>query len=133
MGHAVSATKHFVYVLRSNVDRNRYYVGLTSDVDRRLAVHNSGRSIHTARDRPWELVTSVKFVSAASAIEFEKYLGLGASTCQTPFRVARASSARAMAQRLRGLDDAVTCVVAEPETMQCFNVVRGAQYPQTET
>jgi predicted GIY-YIG superfamily endonuclease len=49
----------FVYVLRSDVDRRRYYSGMTSDVTRRLAVHNSGGSRHTAALRPWQLVSGV--------------------------------------------------------------------------
>ena len=70
-------TPRFVYVLRSSVSQERYYVGLTSDVTRRLAVHNSGGSVHTAHDRPWALVTSVEFSNPASAVAFERYLKSG--------------------------------------------------------
>ena len=48
--------KRFVYVLRSTSEPNRHYVGLTSDVDRRLEWHNHGPSGHTAVHRPWSLV-----------------------------------------------------------------------------
>ena len=34
--------KRFVYILRSEVDPNRHYTGITSDVDRRLHWHNHG-------------------------------------------------------------------------------------------
>jgi len=67
----------FVYVLRSEVDRRRYYSGITSDVTRRLAVHNSGGSRHTATLRPWQLVASVQFASQESAALFERYLKTG--------------------------------------------------------
>jgi putative endonuclease len=67
----------FVYVLRSDVDRGRYYSGITSDVTRRLAVHNSGGSRHTATLRPWQLVASVQFASQRSAALFERYLKTG--------------------------------------------------------
>lgn len=67
----------FVYVLRSTLQCDRYYVGLTSNVERRLDVHNSGGSIHTARDRPWQLVVALKFSNGASAVEFERYLKSG--------------------------------------------------------
>ena len=67
----------FVYVLRSEADRNRYYSGITSDVARRLAVHNSGGSQYTAPLRPWHLVTSLEFASERSATLFERYLKTG--------------------------------------------------------
>jgi predicted GIY-YIG superfamily endonuclease len=38
--------KRFVYVIVNNIDDSPY-VGLTSDVPRRLATHNSGGSTHT--------------------------------------------------------------------------------------
>ncbi len=67
----------FVYVLRSSQDCDRYYIGLTGDVDQRLATHNSGGSQHTASLRPWSLVVSLHFASENSAIAFEKYLKTG--------------------------------------------------------
>jgi putative endonuclease len=67
----------FVYILRSEADRARYYVGLTSDVRTRLATHNSGGSQYTASHRPWQLVASVEFPTETSAINFERYLKTG--------------------------------------------------------
>jgi predicted GIY-YIG superfamily endonuclease len=67
----------FVYVIRSARHPDRYYVGLTSDVSTRLAVHNSGGSLHTAELRPWELVAAIEFAKQSSAAAFEKYLKSG--------------------------------------------------------
>ena len=67
----------FVYILRSLVDPARYYVGLTSDVTRRLETHNSGGSIHTVVHRPWQLVAAIEFSNADSAVKFERYLKSG--------------------------------------------------------
>jgi predicted GIY-YIG superfamily endonuclease len=67
----------FVYIIRSTLDPTRYYVGLTSDVQRRLSVHNSGGSEHTAGLRPWDLVAAVEFTNESSAVAFEKYLKSG--------------------------------------------------------
>jgi predicted GIY-YIG superfamily endonuclease len=67
----------FVYIARSDSAPDRYYVGLTSDIATRLAVHNSGGSQHTAKLRPWQLVVSLEFASEASAVAFEKYLKTG--------------------------------------------------------
>jgi predicted GIY-YIG superfamily endonuclease len=73
----VPAGCRFVYVLVSATDPQRHYVGLTSDVPRRLAVHNSGGSQQTAQHRPWRLIVSLEFSNRASAIAFEKYLKTG--------------------------------------------------------
>jgi putative endonuclease len=67
----------FVDVLRSVPRPERYYIGLTSDVERRLAVHNSGGSQHTMMARPWTLVVLLRFADEASAVRFEQYLESG--------------------------------------------------------
>jgi predicted GIY-YIG superfamily endonuclease len=67
----------FVYILISTVHPERYYTGLTSDVEQRLAAHNTGLSKHTANGRPWRLVTSIKFADAERAKAFEVYLKSG--------------------------------------------------------
>ena len=67
----------FVYVLRSLSDPARHYVGLTSHVARRLETHDSGGSIHTLANRPWQLVVAIEFSNVNSAIAFERYLKTG--------------------------------------------------------
>lgn len=66
-----------VYLLRSVSRPERHYIGITSDVVRRLDVHNSGGSRHTMTDRPWRLVSCVEFADEAQALRFEKYLKSG--------------------------------------------------------
>lgn len=66
-----------VYVLRSVNHPDRYYTGLTDNVQRRLEVHNSGGSKHTAPLRPWTLVAFTEFAHVDSAVSFEKYLKTG--------------------------------------------------------
>jgi predicted GIY-YIG superfamily endonuclease len=70
-------TKRIVYVLRSLIDPSRHYVGLTSDVHRRLAWHNEGLNTHTARNRPWQLLVFLRFDDARAAARFERYLKTG--------------------------------------------------------
>jgi predicted GIY-YIG superfamily endonuclease len=53
------------------------YVGVTSDLRRRVEEHNSGKSLHTAKFKPWRLVTDVAFSDAAKAERFERYLKSG--------------------------------------------------------
>jgi predicted GIY-YIG superfamily endonuclease len=65
---------YFVYSIQSKNNPDRYYVGLTSDVERRLEEHNAGKSIHTQKFRPWKLVSYTAFIDNARAEKFETYL-----------------------------------------------------------
>ena len=47
--------KYFVYALRSKVD-GRIYVGFSSNLERRLKEHNSGKTKSTKGYVPWELI-----------------------------------------------------------------------------
>jgi predicted GIY-YIG superfamily endonuclease len=69
--------KRFVYVLRSDFNPARHYVGVTTNVDERLWWHNNGRDGHTLHDRPWFIVVSLEFPSEAAALRFERYLKSG--------------------------------------------------------
>ena len=73
----MATTSLFVYVLQSIKEPSRNYTGITSDVKRRLDVHNSGGSQHTAAIRPWRLIVALEFATEASAVTFEKYLKTG--------------------------------------------------------
>ncbi len=65
---------HYVYLIRSIQYPKTVYVGYTTNVKERLATHNSGGSIHTKKDRPWELVVCMAFKEMDCAKQFEKYL-----------------------------------------------------------
>jgi putative endonuclease len=67
----------YVYLLRSIPHPEQRYVGLTSDLEKRLAAHNAGQSSHTAKFRPWNLVTYLGFNDDDRAAAFEKYLKSG--------------------------------------------------------
>ena len=69
--------KHVVYILRSVPEPKRPYIGLTHDVDARVAAHNAGRCAHTARYRPWDLVVAIMLADEPTAIRFERYLKSG--------------------------------------------------------
>ena len=75
LGHADHS--RIVYVIRSVNHPGGSYTGLTDNVERRLAVHNSGGSKHTASLRPWVLVAFTEFTNSASAVAFEQYLKTG--------------------------------------------------------
>ena len=65
---------HYVYILYSP-GSDRYYVGQTSDVGRRLQYHNelSAKS-YTSRHRPWELRTVLEAPSRRAAIGMERHI-----------------------------------------------------------
>jgi predicted GIY-YIG superfamily endonuclease len=67
----------FVYVLQSEADSARYYVGISTEPARRLEEHNCGKSVHTNKYRPWKLTVPIGFAEAAKAAEFERYLKSG--------------------------------------------------------
>ena len=75
--------QRLVYILRSETDPNRHYVGRTANLDDRLDWHNAGLSGHTARHRPWQVVVSLEFPHERDAVSFEKYLKSGSGRAFT--------------------------------------------------
>ena len=51
----------YVYLLQSELTGSQRYIGVTSDLRRRFADHNAGKSAHTSKFRPWRLVSYVAF------------------------------------------------------------------------
>jgi putative endonuclease len=68
---------HYVYLLSSVSDPARRYVGFTANLKKRFKSHNEGASVHTAKYRPWKLVTYLGFDNERKAREFEHYLKSG--------------------------------------------------------
>lgn len=68
---------YYVYLIESIADSARRYVGMTSDLRERLAEHNAGKSTHTAKYKPWRLVTCIAFSDRSKARSFERYLKSG--------------------------------------------------------
>ena len=75
--------KRIVYIIRSDVDPSRHYVGITNNVRDRLEWHNHGPCGHTVSDRPWSLVVSMHFPTEKAAVRFEKYLKSGSGRAFT--------------------------------------------------
>ena len=55
-----------VYILFSK-KLNKYYVGSSSDIDRRITEHNSGKSKFTSRGMPWRLMYTEVFLTLIEA------------------------------------------------------------------
>lgn len=61
---------HYVYILYSPLV-NRYFVGKTTNLEKSLNRHNSGKNKHTKTGLPWKLVFKESFDSAGAAREKE--------------------------------------------------------------
>ena len=67
----------YVYLIRSEAFPDQRYIGFTTDVAKRLAAHNAGGSVHTAKYKPWRLVSYHAFEDKRTAQAFEYYLKTG--------------------------------------------------------
>ena len=76
-----------VYIIRSEIIKDRYYVGLTSNIGTRLEEHNTGQVRWTMPYRPWQLEVFFSFRDDTKAREFERYLktGSGRAFCKRHF------------------------------------------------
>ncbi len=66
-----------VYLLESLSNPGKRYVGITTNLEHRLAEHNAGKSPHTCRFKPWKCVVAITFEDASKAETFENYLKQG--------------------------------------------------------
>lgn len=64
---------YYVYVLQSEKDSN-FYVGYTSDVNRRVEEHNDGKVPSTKDRRPLKLIYWEGCLNQQDATRREKYL-----------------------------------------------------------
>ena len=64
---------YYVYILRSIKD-NGLYIGCTTDLQKRLAAHNSGKTSSLKHRRPLEIVYVERYTAAETAYERERKL-----------------------------------------------------------
>ena len=76
---------YYVYILPSIDQPKHFYVGITTDLKKRLSEHNNGQSVHTNKFKPWKYRTVISFDDIQRAESFEIYL--------------KSSSGRAFAKR----------------------------------
>jgi putative endonuclease len=94
---------HYVYLLKSEIDPRRHYVGMTDDLHQRLALHNAGKVSHTSKFKPWSIDTAIAFSDKAKATAFERYLksGSGREFSRRHFRLAAKRERRLSRRRRR--------------------------------
>jgi putative endonuclease len=67
-----------VYLLRSRNFPEKVYVGLTTDLHRRLAQHNGGAEKgYASKYAPWNVIVAIHFENRTRAEAFERYLKSG--------------------------------------------------------
>jgi putative endonuclease len=62
----------FVYVLKSFKDNN-LYIGCTSNINKRISEHNSGKVLSTKGRRPFKLIFQESFEDKYEAFDRERY------------------------------------------------------------
>ncbi len=63
---------YYVYVLLSKLD-DKFYIGFTEDLRKRLKEHNDGKSFATKCRRPFELIFYEAYRNKYDALRREKY------------------------------------------------------------
>ena len=64
----------FVYMLKSISKKSVTYVGYTNNLQKRIALHNSGKGAKFTKGRKWVLIYKEKFNSKSEAISREYYI-----------------------------------------------------------
>ena len=65
---------YYVYMLKSLDEKTVTYVGYTSDIKKRIKLHNLGKGAKFTRGRKWKLIYKEKFNSKNEAISREYYI-----------------------------------------------------------
>ena len=65
---------YYVYMLRSQDKKKITYVGYTSDLKKRIILHNLGKGAKFTRGRKWKLIYKEKISSKKEAISREYYI-----------------------------------------------------------
>ena len=73
---------HYVYLLRSQINSKKIYIGFTGNVERRLEEHNKAEKGFTSRYQPWELIYFEAYSDKSSATMREVQLKKHANTTQ---------------------------------------------------
>jgi len=65
---------YYVYMLKSKTVKPVTYVGYTSDLKKRIKLHNTGKGAKFTRGRTWKLIYKETFKSKNKAISREYYI-----------------------------------------------------------
>ncbi len=62
---------YFVYIIKSEIT-NKYYIGCTSNLEKRFEQHNKGENYSTKKYVPWKLICYSIFLEQKEAFNYEK-------------------------------------------------------------
>ena len=65
---------YYVYMLKSKSVKTVTYVGFTSNLQKRINLHNSGKGAKFTRGKKWKLIYKEAFKSKSKAISREYYI-----------------------------------------------------------
>jgi putative endonuclease len=69
---------YFVYVINSEKDAEKIYIGYTNNLERRIHQHNTEPTCSYAKSfRPWNLISYIAVETKVLAEDLEKYLKTG--------------------------------------------------------
>ena len=68
---------HYVYMLSDVATHTHHYVGMTEDIENRLAKHNAGQVPHTSKFAPWTVDAAIAVRSKTIAVRLERYFKSG--------------------------------------------------------
>ena len=60
----------YVYLLQSQSEPDKRYIGITSEFQKRLKQHNSSSSRHTKKYQPWTPVVVIRYASQLDELTF---------------------------------------------------------------
>lgn len=63
----------YTYLLKSEKE-NKFYLGFTDDLDKRLEKHNNGEVYWTKRYKPWKMIYYEAYLSREDALNRERQL-----------------------------------------------------------
>ncbi|OGU77042.1 MAG: excinuclease ABC subunit C [Ignavibacteria bacterium RBG_16_34_14] len=65
---------YYVYILQSKNYPDKFYIGYTTNIKKRIVEHNEGSVTYTSKYKPWKINLVIAFVDKQKALSFEKYL-----------------------------------------------------------
>ncbi len=65
---------YYVYILQSESNSDRFYIGFTENLKERIEEHNAGNCVHTRKYIPWKFKNFFGFKTKEKTLAFEKYL-----------------------------------------------------------
>ena len=68
---------YYVYMLSDVATHTHHYVGMTEDLEKRLAKHNARQVPHTSKFAPWTIDAAIAIRDKTTAARLERYLKSG--------------------------------------------------------